>query len=1504
MPNYCSSPVQCSNVSPYGGVSRITFERFITFGVRRGIDRRTAVFVGTHMCTRSGKSYRVSMAEGDSGEQSASVGLSEMLKVLVEDRQRLEREHAEDRRRHEEQMELMRRLVEESRRPVPEPKADVAALPKLTKLTEQDDIEAYITVFERTMTAYGVDKSRWSYMLAPQLTGKAQRAFAAMEAERSGDYDAVKDAILRRYDINEEAYRQRLRASAKKGEETYRELATRTMELTQKWTKECKTKQDVLEMIATEQLLNTVSEEVRVWVRERKPKTTAEAGQLAEDYVQARKGGTRTTPNRGANRGQEPIDRRRCHTCHVVGHLARDCPKGDKNGGKPAVTSPSQRQGKEVECYNCHQKGHIATRCPAAVLYCGVEKRAHGRGLGVRPKSEVYRSGRVEGQSVEKVLLDTGCSRTMVRQDLVPQCKILEGDAVTVRCAHGDTVLYPLAEVELEVDGLSIHVEAAVSESLPVAVLLGTDVPEFYQLLGGEPPERLAENAMVVVTRARAQQQHEEEVARQYKELASGVQPNPVEEQVEPIGSEFADDLFVPGRSRERAPLTRRQKRVIRREFASAHVPKHELELSATQLRELQRDDNTLAAVRQAAEGHPCTAGIGFFKRDGLIYRRWVPPGCDEEMGVEQLVLPKRCRKAVLEIAHEIPLAGHMGRTKTSQRILRRFYWPTLFKDVAEFCRGCEQCQKSTKRGVQKAPLVPLPIITEPFQKIAMDIVGPLPRSRSGNRYVLVICDYATRYPEAIALRSIDAEHVAEELIKVFSRVGVPQEILTDQGSNFTSQLLTELYRLLHVHPIRTSPYHPQTDGLVERFNQTLKTMLRKTATSDGKDWDKLLPYVLFAYREVPQTSTGFSPFELLYGRNVRGPLDVLRESWEASQQSNESVVSHILLTRERLRSMSELVQQNLSRAQDKQKRWYDQTARDRELHPGDQVLVLLPTSTNKLLAQWQGPYQVLQKVGKVNYMVDMHDRRKRKRIFHINMLREFHIPKVFDNCWTEEVSREGQDDDIPVWNECPHGQPTMGKELDKAQHEQLQALFEEFADVLKDRPGKTELVEHRIETAAANPVRLPPYRLPQAYRERVQEELQEMLADGIIEPSNSDWAAPIVLVPKKDGSLRLCVDYRRLNGVSQSDAYPMPRIDELIDRLGGSKFITTLDLTRGYWQVPVAEADRHKTAFTTPFGLYQFKVMPFGLQGAPATFQRMMDRLVDGCDAFAAAYLDDLIIHSNTWEKHLQHIKSILVRLRAAGLTAKPTKCQFGMRECGYLGHVVGNGMVRPELSKVDAVQCFAVPKTKKQIRAFLGLTGYYRKFIPNYASVAVALTDLTRKSAPNRVTWTMECDRAFQRLKFLLSSSPVLRSPDFQKPFILQTDASDFGVGAVLSQEDENGDDHPVAYFSRKLLPREQRYSTIEKECLAIKLATHAFRVYLLGRQFTIQTDHRALEWLDRLKENNSRLTRWSLALQPYDFVVQHRAGGKNGNADALSRLETNKFASGEGGRGVMDT
>ena len=303
---------------------------------------------------------------------------------------------------------------------------------------------------------------------------------------------------------------------------------------------------------------------------------------------------------------------------------------------------------------------------------------------------------------------------------------------------------------------------------------------------------------------------------------------------------------------------------------------------------------------------------------------------------------------------------------------------------------------------------------------------------------------------------------------------------------------------------------------------------------------------------------------------------------------------------------------------------------------------------------------------------------------------------------------------------------------------------------------------------------------------------------------------------------------------------------------------------------------------------------MPFGLQGAPATFQRMMDVLLQDVGPFAAAYLDDVIIHSQTWDEHLQHISAVLDRLGEAGLTVKPRKCQFAMATCGYLGHVVGDGSVRPEEAKVSAVNNFPVPRTKKQLRGFLGLTGYYRRFIQDYATVASPLTDMIRQDTPNRLVWTPPCEQAFAALKQALCSSPILRSPDFNRRFILQTDASDRGVGAFLSQRDDDGIEHPVAYFSRKLLPREQNYSTVEKECLAIKLATSAFRVYLLGRPFTMQTDHRSLQWLDKLKDSNPRLTRWSLALQPFIYSVEFRPGKGNGNANALSRAYTSSTSS----------
>ncbi|KAG5276770.1 hypothetical protein AALO_G00109540 [Alosa alosa] len=331
--------------------------------------------------------------------------------------------------------------------------------------------------------------------------------------------------------------------------------------------------------------------------------------------------------------------------------------------------------------------------------------------------------------------------------------------------------------------------------------------------------------------------------------------------------------------------------------------PDGDWEELVTDIKQMQREDGPLKkAFEKVIEQDgvrtgvpPNLAGEGYVLRGGILYHQ--PDGGREE----RLVVPTQLHSRVLAMGHSIPWAGHLGLPKTYARIAARFFWPGMYKDVQEFGRACSECQLTSKYTVSPYPLQQLPCIDVPFSRIAMDIVGPLERMQSGFKYILVVCDYATRYPEAFPLRRISARPIAQALLQ-FSRVGIPREIITDQGTAFLSKSLKQVYDVLGIKGIKTTLYHPQTDGLVERFNQTLKSMLRKFVAENGKDWDRWLPYLLFTYREVPQASTGFSPFELLFGWPVRGPLDVLKEAWEGPQTTEtQSVLAHVLKRREKM---------------------------------------------------------------------------------------------------------------------------------------------------------------------------------------------------------------------------------------------------------------------------------------------------------------------------------------------------------------------------------------------------------------------------------------------------------------------------------------------------------------------------------------------------------------------------------------------------------------------------
>jgi transposase InsO family protein len=456
---------------------------------------------------------------------------------------------------------------------------------------------------------------------------------------------------------------------------------------------------------------------------------------------------------------------------------------------------------------------------------------------------------------------------------------------------------------------------------------------------------------------------------------------------------------------------------------------------------------------------------------------------------------------------------------------------------------------------------------------------------------------------------------------------------------------------------------------------------------------------------------------------------------------------------------------------------------------------------------------------------------------------------------------------------------------------ETLDQMLDRFVDIFDDKTKlpPSLLIKHKIRTTDEEPVFTRNYKYPQVYKEKVEVEINKMLEKGIIRPSKSPYNSPIWVVGKKpdasgEEKIRIVIDYRKLNKKTIEDKFPIPNIDDLIYQLGRSKYYTTLDLTSGFHQLEMDPESIEKTAFSSDNNHYEFLRMPFGLRNAPPTFQRAMNSLFAGRPN-VLVYLDDIIIFSETFDDHMKHLESVFEILRSNRLTVQPDKSKFCRTELIFLGYLINEEGIRPDPTKVQAIANLEIPRTEKQIKSFLGLTGFYRKLIKDYSGIAKPLTNCLKKSSKIDIH-DKHYKASFETLRSYLTKEPILTYPNFEKPFFLTTDASNNAIGAVLAQENEKGVRHAIAYASRTLNPAEQNLSTIERELLSVVWATKYFRHYIYGTKFTLETDHKPLLWLSNLKEPNAKLMRWKLQLNEFNFDIKHVPGKANKVADALSR------------------
>ena len=1229
---------------------------------------------------------------------------------------------------------------------------------------QEKEVDKYFAHFEKVADSLNWPKESWVLLLQSVLVGKAQEIYGSLSVDQSSNYEHVKEAILKAYELVPEAYRQKFRNYLKYDSKTHVEFAREKENLFNRWCHSKEIGQDfkkLKQMVLLEEFKDKVRPDIRSHLDEQKVEELEKAAIMADDYalthkmssksgnpqqkryhgsgnrenisrnMDDRKRQGKSTENVGLVSKVEPLKPISCGHCGKPGHIITNC---WKLGGK-------------TPCEHCGRFNHKSEDCRIAKNKLQKEVKPTGltslKGLKVSPFNESENS---KGVKV-KPLID--------RNDFVEKNK-----GIKVNPLHNDKSCIE--------DEISPNTESDYMENYKPFISEGV-----VSLVGDENSSQ-----KVKILRD------------------TGATQSLMLDSVLPLteNSFTGANVLISGV-----------------EMGILEVPLHEVNIKSSLI-----NGNIVIGMRPSLP----VEGISLILGNDLA-------------GEKVMVDPRVVEKPRDDVKTE--------------RLAEKF--PGIFPASV-----VTRSMKAKKEAIKEQGKEEIGLSGTFLENIDVKF-----EERNKEK-----ADKALMRNESRNVKENIPEKQESESKSVISR----QNLIVEQSKD---------KELLDLFKIALTPVEAEKVSVGYLIRENI--LMRK--------WSSHCVTI--------------------------GPLLLLKEKWLDEDPEKISVLKYVATFKDRLFRAGQMAKRNLQESQSKMKVWYDRKAKSRCFEPGDRVLVLFPVVGNPLQAKYSGPYKVVKKISDTNYLVKTPDRRKETQVCHINMLKAYHekpkpelvtlnnrlgleSPTHSKDCVGQvaekeedtesEVRLENDQQPIKLQNsQILNDLGTKLSHLPSVQRKELAEVITQYREVFPDVPSKTNLIEHDVDVGDSAPIKQHPYRVSPMKKELLDKEVQYMLKNDIIEESQSNWSSPCILVPKHDSGFRFCTDFRKVNDKTKSDSFPIPRIADCIDQIGNAKLVSTFDMLKGYWQVPLTQRAREISAFVTPSGLYQYKVMPFGMKNAPATFQRMVNKLVrdiDGCEG----YIDDVVIFSDNWSDHIRQIERFFQIMREAKLTINLMKSEFGKATVKYLGHIVGQGQVRPLDAKIQTIVKYPIPTSRKELARFLGMAGYYRNFCLNFSEIAAPLTNLLSKKV--KFVWTDDCQLAFDKVKLLLQKSPVLKSPDYEKPFKLIIDSSDIGTGSVLVQEASDGLDHPVSYFSKKFLKYQKNYSVVEKETLGLVLALEHFDVYLGSTPFKIKvyTDHNPLTFLKTMKNKNQRLVRWSLALQEYNLEIQHIPGSENVVADALSR------------------